>query len=97
MKFLRSEHSLEGREVLSVWLREAAQYIPVSAAALSTSVRKSGLGKTQDKREFLSSTSLDNYIKRDNCCRQSCVSIFLDKLPEKLSLELKSGIANVYG
>ena len=74
---MRSENKLEGREVLCIWLREAAEHLSVTPVVFSTSVRKSGLGKTQDKREFLLATSTDNYIKKSNCCSRVVCQYFL--------------------
>ena len=63
-----------------------------TASAFTTAVRKSGCGKTQEKRDFLSLSSSDGFIKKHvNNSRQSCTAVFLDQLPHDMVASLKDG------
>lgn len=86
---MRSETQLEGKEILCVCIKEASKYFKVTPAVFSQAVRRSGMGKTQEKRDFLCVTATDNCIKKNNCCRQSSVAVFLHKLPQNLKSRLK--------
>ena len=59
---------------------------------LTQSIKKTKIGKTLEKRDYLVPNSNDAYItKQYNNTRQSCVVIYLDKLPKETKLELKRG------
>ncbi len=90
---MRTETQVEGRDVFAIWSKGGASYLPVSATAFTRAVRLSGIGKTQEKRNFLSVSSGDScVITSSNAVRQSCNAIFLDSLPVDLATSLKESI-----
>ena len=67
-----------------------------TAMLFTTSVRKSGLGKSQQKKDLLSEKSTDRYIKPTiNNSRQSCTALFLDAIPESMAEDFRRGNAEV--
>lgn len=89
---MRCETELEKREVMVVWLKEGMKYISVSPCTFTDAVRRSGMGRNQEKRDFLGLNSSDvSIVKNDNNVRRSCTAVFLDKLPLSLNTELRDG------
>lgn len=87
---MRTETEVENREVLAVWMKEGAHHITESPSALTVAVRKSGYGRSQEKRDFPALSSADNFITKNvNNARQSCTAVFLDRLPQALVADLK--------
>ena len=88
---MRTETELGGKEMFCVWVKEAAKYLSMSGPAFTTAVRESGIGKTQEKRDFLKKESKDDFIKKTcNSCRQNCVAVYLCSLPVNLAALLKA-------
>ena len=86
---MRTQTEVEGREVIAVYAKQASTHLKITPAAFTIAVRKSGIGKTQEKRYFLARECKDRFIKKDiNTVRQSCCAVFLDALPECLATEL---------
>lgn len=89
---MRTETEVDNREVLAIWLKEGIKHMTTTQSAFTTAVRKSGLGRNQEKRDFLAPSSTDTFITKNvNNTRQSCTAVFLDMLPQDLMTELKAG------
>ena len=80
LTFMRSNTTVGGRPVIALWTSKAVKAVPtVNAQMLNNAVRESGLGKTQEKRDFLRSGCTDQEIIRNvNDIRQSCIVLFTD-------------------
>lgn len=90
---MRTETEVDKREVFAVWMKLGSKHISASQYGFTNSVRRSGSGKNQEKRDFLGlSTTTDGFITKGvNNVRRSCTAVFLDKLPPHLAMALKQG------
>ena len=59
---MRTQMQVAGREVLAVWVKGAVPYLTVSGPSFTRAVRLSGMGTTQEKRNFLSEGGADAII-----------------------------------
>ena len=50
---MRTQTQIAGREVFIVWVKGAVPYLPVNGTLFTRAVRLSGMGTTQEKRNFL--------------------------------------------
>lgn len=94
LTFMRADTKVDGRPVLGIWTSKAVKYIPSSIQSINSGVRASGIGKTQEKRDFLRSGCTDTSIVRGvNNVRQSCVALYLDdsRWPSDLLQSVKKG------
>ena len=73
-------------------MKEGVKYIRATPCTFMDAVRKSGMGRNQEKRDFLELNSSDTcIIKNGNNVRRSCTAVFLDRLPLSLTTGLKDG------
>ena len=92
---MRAETKVEGRPVLAIWTSKAVKYTSTNIQCINTAVRVSGIGKTQEKRDFLKSGCMDTVISRGlNSVRQSCVALYMDdpRWPNDLLASVTKGI-----
>lgn len=75
---------VKGREVLLVWVKGSEPYLSVSGTAFTRAVRLSGIGVTQEKRNFLLPGREDLVLDDSNSTRRSGYAIFLDEIPKEL-------------
>ena len=93
---MRSNTKVGGRPVIAIWTTKAVKLVPaISTQKLNNAVRATGIGKTQEKREFLRSNSKDKEIIRGvNDIRQNCVALYTDdpRWPPDLLQEIERGL-----
>ena len=88
---MRTQTTVNGREVVAIWPKVGERYMKATAMMFTTAVRKSLLGKSQQK-DLLSESSTDQRIKTTvNNTRQSCTAVFLDAIPESMAEEFRRG------
>ena len=62
---MRADTKVEGNPVVAIWTSKAVKYCASSnAPSVNSAVRASGIGKTQEKRDFLRSDSTDSYFEK---------------------------------
>ena len=80
--------------MIVIWTSRAVQYTTANVVCINNAVRASGLGKTQEKRDFLKDGSTDTAIcKNSKTIRRSCIALFLNdpRWPTKLLDQITEG------
>lgn len=91
---MRTDTKVDGRPVLAIWTTRAVKYTSSSVHTINGAVRSSGIGKTQEKRDFMKSGCTDKAIVRGlNNVRQSCVALYMDdpRWPSDLVTDIYKG------
>ena len=91
---MRTDTKVEGRPILAVWTSKAVQYTSSSVQSINSAVCTSGIGRTQEKRDFLRGGTTDTVIIRGvNNVRQSCIALYLDdrRWPNDLLTSVQAG------
>ena len=94
LTFMRADTKVDGSPVVVIWVSKAVKYASSHGQSIHSAVRACGIGKTQEKRDFLKSGSTDSVIMRKvNSVRQSCVALYLEdpRWPPELLEQLKKG------
>ena len=84
--------NVEGQNAIVVWMKGAEPHLTLQGTAFTRAVRLSGLGKTQEKRDFLGEKCEDTAITEKNSERHSCTAVFLSLIPKDLASQLRKGI-----
>ncbi|MCG8621059.1 MAG: hypothetical protein MJE68_03520 [Proteobacteria bacterium] len=86
---MRTQTQIAGREVFVVWVKGAVPYLPINGTLFTRAVRLSGMGTTQEKRNFLAEGGEGFAITESNSVRRSCNAIFLDAVTDDMALEMR--------
>ena len=91
---MRADTKVEGKPVVVIWTSKAVQYSSLNATTINSAVRASGLGKTQEKRDFLKTESRDTVIvTKENSVRRSCIALYMNdhRWPKDLLNQITKG------
>lgn len=93
MVFIRGDVTVESKPAIVIWTSRAVQYTTASVASVNNAVRASGLGKTQEKRDFLKDGIMDTTILKTNSMRRSCIALFLNdpRWPKRIRDKITAG------
>lgn len=96
---MRTDTKVDGRPVFAIWTSKAVKYTSSNVHGINSAVRSSGIGKTQEKRDFLKSGCTDTAIVRGvNNVRQSCVALYMDdpRWPSDLLTNIDKGTISLF-
>jgi len=90
---MRTDTTLDGREVLAVWMTGLVQYYQCDYCnKLSRVLTETKMGKNLVKRDLLRPESNEKFITKNyNNARRSCTVIWLDTLQADVVNKLKRG------